>query len=87
MQGDNGQFHPLPDSFVNCEEDRNGCKNFQGGGNYPCDGEHKFRCFFQCTYVDGSEARGSIIEADVRFDRSDGSVKEVNMAFGYFSFF
>lgn len=84
MQGDSGLFYPMKKSFLNCEDDRSLCEDFQEGRkDMPCDEKNKFRCFFKHKYVDGAEARGSVIKADVRFELSDAArVEDTPMAFG-----
>jgi len=82
MQGNSGLFYPEANSFLNCDEDRRLCEDFQEGCEYPCNEMNNFRCSFEHKYIDGSEIGGSVIKADVRFELSDAPGQLISMALG-----
>lgn len=85
IQGPAGHYKPRRDSYLNCETSREMCANFQDGRNseQPCDREYDFRCFYSYSYGDGSRTGGSVINADIRFDLTDGSKARHSIAIGY----
>lgn len=84
LQGPNGLFHPERESFLNCKNNQELCKDFQEGDDYPCDRKNKFKCLYKYEYGDGEIAQGSIVVGDVSFELSDGSQRQATLAFGYF---